>query len=104
MKRPGWPSKSGYPDFSQLFLLAEWGTEAACGDAPDKEAFFEQDQHAEVAQTFCAVCPVQLDCLQHALRVNEWGTWGGAWVPPAITQKIRTKMWKEALRERTQAA
>ena len=104
MKRRGRPSQSGYPDFSQLFLLAEWGTDAACGDAPDKEAFFEEDQHTEVANTFCGSCPVRLDCLQHALRVNEWGTWGGAWVPPITTHTTRTKMWKEALGEHAEAA
>ncbi|WP_328296584.1 WhiB family transcriptional regulator [Streptomyces sp. NBC_00435] len=40
--------------------------------APDREA-----RH-EAAKEVCALCPVQRDCLRHALEVGEpFGIWGG---------------------------
>ena len=98
MRRPGRPRKASQLDYAQLLHLAQWGAEAACVDSEDKDAFFDQYQHEQIARSFCSSCPVRRDCLQHALQAREWGTWGGAWVPHTAKDTTRMKTWEEALR------
>lgn len=50
-----------------------------CVDAGVSDLFFSENVNdlAE-AQALCAVCPVQLACLEYALEEDaEWGVWGG---------------------------
>lgn len=57
------------------------GTQA-CLNA-DPELFFPEGhgrppaKQIDAAKAVCASCPLQEKCLQWALRVNEWGIWGG---------------------------
>lgn len=62
-----------------------WQLQAACRGA-GTEVFFPPEQERgrarqhrdEQAKALCATCPVQLECLQHALTVAEpYGVWGG---------------------------
>jgi WhiB family redox-sensing transcriptional regulator len=61
-----------------------WAVFAACRDA-DPDLFFSNDRHAEArALAICEICPVQEDCLEHALGARErFGVWGG------LTEKAR---------------
>lgn len=63
-----------------------WRQYAVCGDLPDREVswFWGEDeeltvhfQHAK-AREMCFSCPVQVKCLQEALKFDaSWGVWGG---------------------------
>jgi WhiB family redox-sensing transcriptional regulator len=56
-----------------------WMADARCRDVPP-EVFFPSDgAGVEVAQRYCAVCPVAGQCLEYALDNHiEHGVWGGA--------------------------
>lgn len=62
---------------------SEWRARAACREVPT-EYFVPPDDDTEepyypspLAQAFCNVCAVKVECLQYALDNNEVGTWGG---------------------------
>lgn len=59
----------------------QWRNQAACAVDFDDDDFFPlQGQTARVrrAKAVCATCPVQPECLQHALDTDEVnGVWGG---------------------------
>lgn len=63
----------------------DWQSLAACRRA-DPSLFFAGDaeragarrRREEAALAVCAGCPVQLECLAHAVQVHEpYGLWGG---------------------------
>ncbi|MFD5421104.1 WhiB family transcriptional regulator [Streptomyces sp. NPDC127069] len=62
-----------------------WQERAACRDlGPDRffhpagERGEDRAERDEAAREICALCPVQVECLRHALRVQEpYGVWGG---------------------------
>jgi WhiB family redox-sensing transcriptional regulator len=63
-----------------VLIRDEWATSAAC--APyDPELWWVEDPNdlaRKVALEVCESCPVQRDCLQHALSLPEReGIWGG---------------------------
>ena len=57
-----------------------WRTRAACTGI-DSDIFYpnsEDEADALEAKAICAVCPVQVSCLEHALSFREReGIWGG---------------------------
>jgi WhiB family redox-sensing transcriptional regulator len=55
-----------------------WMAHARCRDVPP-EVFFPSDgAGVEVAQRYCAECPVASQCLEYALENHiEHGVWGG---------------------------
>lgn len=54
-----------------------WRDKAACIEA-DPEPFFGTDEQQTDAAAVCDRCPVQPDCLEHALITNQQhGVWGG---------------------------
>ncbi len=64
-------------------IKPRWQTQAACRFFPS-DLFFSvgssdvarADQ--EEAKTVCRMCPVQAECLEYALSINqEFGVWGG---------------------------
>lgn len=59
-----------------------WVTHAACQDVhPDMFHDMEGggDTYLRAFLTnLCAACPVQPQCLQHAMRNDEYGWWGGS--------------------------
>lgn len=75
----------------------KWRSRAACTGI-DSDIFYpasEDEADAEAAKAVCAVCPVRVVCLEHALGVREKdGIWGGA------TERERRRM----LRQRRQSA
>ncbi len=59
-----------------------WRDGAACAGAPT-EVFFpeserEREGAAEVAERFCAACPVRVACRENADLNRDWGIRGGA--------------------------
>jgi WhiB family redox-sensing transcriptional regulator len=56
----------------------DWVDEAACRDKPAEWWFSERQDVAAIGKAICHTCPVELACLQHAVRVGEpHGIWGG---------------------------
>ncbi|MFY0406980.1 WhiB family transcriptional regulator [Solicola sp. PLA-1-18] len=63
----------------------QWQYEGACNDVETELFFspaFERGSRREAregeAKSYCAVCPVALQCLEHALSAEEpFGVWGG---------------------------
>jgi WhiB family redox-sensing transcriptional regulator len=63
-----------------------WQRQAACR-GPEAALFFaptlpegrpERDEREARAKSICAICPVQPECLEYALRIREpHGIWGG---------------------------
>ncbi len=74
-----------------------WRAKAACRGL-DPTIFYpseEDDDAAADAKAVCAVCPVQVECLEHALGYREReGVWGGA------TERERRRI----IRQRRRAA
>lgn len=58
--------------------MGEWAERGACiGEDPD--LFFpERGASTREAKAICRACPVQQECLEHAIRTGEkHGIWGG---------------------------
>jgi WhiB family transcriptional regulator, redox-sensing transcriptional regulator len=73
--------KNGDLDWQHLALCAE----------TDPDAFFpEEGGSHKNPKKICQQCPVQLDCLEYAIRNNEThGVWGG--LSPRERQRIRSQ-------------
>jgi len=75
-----------------------WQFRAACRGI-DPELFFpksssrEDKARTEQALDYCARCEVRDDCLDYALRYEEFGTWGGK------TEEDRGRILLERKRE-----
>lgn len=56
----------------------DWQNAAACrGVGPDL-FYTERGEPTQTARAVCATCPVIVECLDFALRLNEpFGIWGG---------------------------
>lgn len=72
----------------------DWQTDAACHDLP-LDLFFPSSgmqslRNINVIKPFCAVCPVQVECLAYALsHPDERGIWAGT--TENDRRKIRSK-------------
>ena len=55
----------------------EWRERAAC--TGKQELFFNDNKGTLVreAKAICGMCPVQSQCLAHAMKHQEYGIWGG---------------------------
>ena len=55
-----------------------WQTDALCAQIGGDEWFPEKGELARQARAICAACPVRLQCLEYALKNEEYiGIWGG---------------------------
>lgn len=59
--------------------ILPWQAHGLCRLVADPEVFYpEPAEPAREALALCAVCPVQTECLSHALTFpEEYGVWGG---------------------------
>lgn len=77
----------------------EWQDEAACTFVEPNIFFLEGDMSADAAKAVCAMCPVQPDCLEHALKANEKeGVWGGK--TPLERRSLQRLRLKQAAKRR----
>ncbi len=82
-------------------LPMAWIAGRACTPA-DLDLFFSDNDPSRLkarfaeleAKAICQRCPVQVDCLEHAIAVGEHGIWGGT------TSEERRKMKKAGSRRR----
>jgi WhiB family redox-sensing transcriptional regulator len=91
----GWANLVGAPlgDWADLGLCA---TEGAIADAWHPESEHPHGRAARIAVAICAECPVQAECLDHALAAGPHllGIWGGT------TTLQRDRIRAEGRRER----
>jgi WhiB family redox-sensing transcriptional regulator len=79
----------------QASVEAYWRADAACRGIEPSIFYPVADDEAGVAKQVCGICPVKVQCLEHALRVREKdGVWGGA------TERERRRI----IRQRRRAA
>lgn len=68
----------GRPDLSIYFFEDPWRDLAACEGVNQQIFFPERGESTKKAQGICRDCEVRIDCLTHAVEVNErFGIWGG---------------------------
>ncbi len=66
-----------------LTMPGPWADQALCAEADPDAWFPDKGENAALARRICAVCPVRLPCLEHALAgADTWhgiasGIWGG---------------------------
>lgn len=76
-----------------------WVGRAACSGLDPAVFYPQSDEEALEAKAICAECPVQEECLEHAITVREKnGVWGGA------TERERLRIIRRRRRLRAQAA
>jgi WhiB family redox-sensing transcriptional regulator len=67
-----------------------WASEAACRGLDPMIFYPATDEEAETAKEICAACPVQEECLEHAIGEREHnGVWGGATERQRIIRRRR---------------
>ena len=72
-----------------------WQTGAACKGLDPTIFYPMTDDEAVVAKSVCDECPVQADCLEHAIGNREHnGVWGGA------TERERQRIIRRRRRQR----
>jgi WhiB family transcriptional regulator, redox-sensing transcriptional regulator len=82
-------------DVLQVPVLNErpWGVFAACKEATNVSFFPQTKDEERAALAICSICPVQDECLDHAIESKErYGIWGG------LNEKDRRKMTAGAVR------
>jgi WhiB family redox-sensing transcriptional regulator len=55
----------------------DWMDSALCAQADPDAWFPEPGQRNDVPKAICSRCPVQQECLDHAIENDEMGIWGG---------------------------
>lgn len=61
-----------------LIRRPEWNARAACRGEPRATFFLSLGGSPKRAKALCSICPVQDECLAHALADSELaGIWGG---------------------------
>jgi hypothetical protein len=69
--------------------------QAACKTA-DPEVFFNGDENSvATAKSYCALCPVIMQCLTYALTNDEYGVWGGT----TMSERLRVRNNPRAKKE-----
>jgi WhiB family transcriptional regulator, redox-sensing transcriptional regulator len=77
----------------------DWVARSACRGLDPTIFYPATDEEADEAKAVCAECPVQLDCLEHAIGHREHnGVWGGA------TERERQRIIRRRRRLRAMGA
>ena len=76
-----------------------WVGKAACSGLDPAIFYPPTEEESEEAKAICEECPVQLDCLEHAIAHREKnGVWGGA------TERERLRIIRRRRRVRSQVS
>ena len=74
-----------------------WSAKAACRGLDPAIFYPPTDEEAGDAKAVCEACPVQVECLEHAISLREKnGVWGGA------TERKRLRIIRRRRRLRQQ--
>lgn len=77
----------------------DWVNRSACKGLDPTIFYPATDEEADEAKAVCAECPVQEDCLEHAIGHREHnGVWGGA------TERERQRIIRRRRRLRAMGA
>lgn len=76
----------------------DWANQAACRGLDPMIFYPLTDEEADAAKAVCEGCPVQDECLEHAIGHREHnGVWGGA------TERERQRIIRRRRRQRALA-
>lgn len=77
----------------------DWVNRSACRGLDPTIFYPATDEEADEAKAVCAECPVQVECLEHAIGHREHnGVWGGA------TERERQRIIRRRRRLRAMGA
>jgi WhiB family redox-sensing transcriptional regulator len=60
-----------------MFQRPAWQAKAACRGMGTVAFFPTRGERVDEAKAVCARCPVQIECLSHALDGDDHGIWAG---------------------------
>lgn len=81
-------SLKGKADLTIYFFDDPWRNQAACKGARQGVFFPERGESTREAQQCCTECEVRIECLTHAISVNErFGIWGG--LPERARRRVK---------------
>ena len=88
-----------YPDFSNASCKEHDGSLWFPRNLPDMNGAQRAAEHERIAQAIkiCNLCPIQLKCLDYAIRAEPFGIWGGASEAERVYLRARHNI--ECLRE-----
>ena len=69
--------------------------DALCAEVGSEVFFPESGENYQQAIQVCRRCPVQLDCLEHALELEEAGVWNVLGIWGGMTVKERRSLLRE---------
>lgn len=73
------------------FNSFSWMQEGLCRNH-DRSIFFSESRYVkELAKKICNECPITETCLEHAIKNNEVGVWGGTTESERSRLKIKRK-------------
>jgi len=70
-----------------LLMPGEWADHAACKGVDPNVFHPVRGEDLGAARSYCEGCPVRAECLDHALRFEPHGVWGGT----SAKQRIRMR-------------
>ena len=74
----------------------DWMHDARCKEIGGEPFFPEPGGDSEPAKRICRQCPVQTECLSHALTIEESGVWSVMGVWGGTTHKERLRLARRA--------
>lgn len=73
-----------------------WHEQAICAQTDPEEFFPDKGGSTAIAKRICNTCPVQAECLDHALiHQEQFGIWGGT------SERERRRMLDELVNDNT---
>ena len=73
----------------------QWMNDALCTQVGSDVFFPENGENQQQAIQVCRRCPVQLDCLEYALNLDESGVWNVLGIWGGLTVKERRALLRE---------
>jgi hypothetical protein len=79
-----------------IYENVTWRFKGSCIDDPDPDRWYSLaelngqpgiDSSIRELRQICAACPVQAECMAHALKHENWGIWAGT--TPKERRQIR---------------
>lgn len=74
----------------------QWMNDAVCREVGGEMFFPENGEDSQRARAVCRACPVQSECLNHALTLEDSGVWFVTGIWGGTGPKDRTRLRRTA--------